>query len=427
MVDMYALMERIFPICRSLTGNGNRQTLAILSEFMPALRVYEVPTGTPVFDWVVPNEWNCKGAYIEDPQGVRIVDFKVNNLHVLGYSQPVDVRVDLEELQQHLYSLQDQPDVIPYVTSYYKERWGFCLADKLRKSLCPGLYHCVIDSKLEPGSLTLADAVIPGDSAKEVLFSSYICHPSMANNECSGPCVMAALYDWISAMPRRRYTYRFVLAPETIGSIAYISKNLDHLKRNVVAAFNLTCVGDNDNYSFLPSRNGDTLADRAALKVLQEDHPEYKEYTFFQRGSDERQYCAPGVDLPMCSIMRTKYGEFPEYHTSADNLQYVTSSGLQGSFEVYSRIVEVIESNERYRVAVNCEPQLGKRGLYPTISHKGSTDRSVRDMMNFLAYADGTRDLISMSDFLGIRYRECQALVAKLAGAGLLSSIGGEA
>lgn len=408
---MYELMEKLFPICRSITGDGVRETFDILQEYIP-IELFEVPTGTEVFDWTVPREWNIKDAYILDEEGREIVDFKKNNLHVMGYSMPVDKIMPLEELQQHLYSLEDQPDAIPYITSYYKERWGFCLTHDERKKLKDGMYHVVIESELIDGHLTYGEIIIPGEIDKEVFLSTYVCHPSMANNELSGPVIATYLAKWLKEK-KRKYTYRIVFIPETIGSITYLSRNIDEMKQNIIAGYNITCVGDERAYSYLPSRQGDSLADRAAINILKNNHPEFVRYSFLNRGSDERQYCSPGVDLPVASIMRTKYGQYPEYHTSLDNLDLVTAKGLQGSFDVYQACIELIEQNERYQVTCFGEPQLGKRGLYPTLSTKES-GKIVRDMMNFIAYADGESDLIDISDLIGVPVEKLYPIIQKL-------------
>ncbi len=421
--EMYRLAQRLFPICRSLTGNGVRETLKILQETMPNMQIYEVPSGTRAFDWTVPDEWNIRDGFIADGQGKRVVSFKDHNLHIMGYSEPVDQIVGLEELKRHIYVQEDQPDVIPYVTSYYKRRFGFCMSKRQRDGLRAGQYRMYIDSTLEPGFLTYGEYLLPatvlGGAGQEILLSTYICHPSMANNELSGPCVAAALACWLEKQPVRRYAYRFVFVPETLGSIVYISRNLEHLKRAVAAGFNLSCVGDNRAYSYIESRKGDTLADRVARNVLRTHAPGYVTYSYLKRGSDERQYNAPGVDLPVCSICRSKFGEYPEYHTSADDLSLISPEGLQGALDVYRKCLRGLEYNRYYRVSCLCEPQLGKRGLYPTESYKGSAD-AVRDMMNLIAYADGSMDLIAISDTIHAPLETLIPLVDRLTEAGLL-------
>lgn len=410
--EMYGLCERLFPICRSITGNGVRETLNILKEYCPELKIYEVPTGTKVFDWQVPKEWNIREAYIENSSGAKIIDFKNNNLHVVGYSVPVDKIVDLSELKAIIYTQEDQPDVIPYVTSYYKERYGFCMSTVQKDSLPEDKYHIYIDSELKDGSLTYGEIIIPGGE-KEVFLSTYICHPSMANNELSGPAVAIHLAKWLRSLKERRYTYRIIFIPETIGSITYLSRNLDILKKNVIAGFNISCVGDDRTFSYVASRYGNTLADKVAKNVLKYYYPDYKSYSFLDRGSDERQYNAPGVDLPVCSICRSKYGKYPEYHTSKDDLQLISAAGLQGAFEVYQECIVALENNFKYKINVLCEPQLGKRGLYPTMSQKGSYD-AVKAMTDFIAYADGTNDLIDISNIIGVPINELVNIVDKL-------------
>jgi aminopeptidase-like protein len=415
---MYQLLKELFPICRSITGKGVRETLKIIQKHIP-IKTYDIPSGTKVFDWEVPKEWNIKDAYIMDEEGNKVVDFKKNNLHIVGYSTPVDKILKLEDLQSHLYSIEEQPEAIPYITSYYKERWGFCISNNQRRKLKDGSYRVYIDSSHRDGYLNYAELIIPGRTNKEIFLSTYICHPSMANNELSGPVLLTYLAKWIMSEPRK-FSYRLVFVPETIGSITYLSQNYKEMKENIIAGYNLTCVGDNRAYSFVPSRYGNTYADKVALNVLRYSQPDFIQYSYLQRGSDERQYCSPGIDLPVASIMRTKYGEYPEYHTSLDNSDLVSSEGLQGSFDVYKECIELLERNEKYKIKCLGEPQLGKRGLYPTLSTKDS-GRLVRDMMNFIAYADGKNDLIDISDITGVPAKNLYPIVEKLESRGLLT------
>ncbi len=420
-LEMHRWAADLFPICRSLTGNGVRETLSYIREIVPGLTVHEVPSGTQAFDWTVPDEWNIRRAFIEDESGSRIVDFADNNLHVVGYSTPVDEWMTLAELQPYLHSLPEQPDAIPYVTSYYVKRWGFCLSHSQREKLKEGRYHVVIDSALEPGSLTYGEVLIEGSEKEEILLSTYVCHPSMANNELSGPVVATALARWIASLENRRYSYRIVFIPETIGSIVYISRHLEELRRNTVAGYVLTCIGDDRAYSLLRSRHGNTLADRAGKLVLTHRAPDHVDYSYLERGSDERQYCSPGVDLPVASIMRTKYQSYPEYHTSLDDLTLVTPSGLEGGYAAVKSVIELLEANRVYRAVYPCEPQLGRRGLYPTLSTRGSGN-SVRSMTNFLAYADGSLDLIGIAEKIGLGAGEAIDVAARLVAAGLVEA-----
>ena len=415
---MHGLAERLFNICRSITGNGVRQTLDILREFIP-LTVHEVPSGIRVFDWEIPKEWNIKSAWILDSKGNTIIDFANNNLHVVGYSIPINTRISLSKLQKHLYSIPEHPDAIPYVTSYYKEQWGFCIADRARKNLKEDTYHVNINSELKNGSLTYGELILPGKSEKEVLLSTYICHPSMANDNLSGLVVTTELANWLMSTPRR-YTYRIIFIPETIGSLAYLSRNLDAMKKNIVAGFNITCVGDDREYSYLPSRNGNTRADRVALRVLKKRHPSFVRHSFLDRGSDERQYCSPGIDLPVVSVMRSKYGTYPEYHTSLDNLQFITPSGLQGSFDVLKECIEWIEHNHAYRAVYLGEPQLGKRGLYPVISRRGNIGIDIELLQNVLAYANGEYDIPAMAEIFNASESDVEKAVESLLKAGLV-------
>ncbi|WP_349264056.1 DUF4910 domain-containing protein [Longimicrobium sp.] len=419
---MHAFAADLWPLNRSLTGDGVRETLRRIGLRVPELRVHEVPSGSPAFDWTVPDEWNVRDAYVEDAAGNRVIDWRRNNLHLVGYSVPVDAVMTLDELQPHLHSLPDMPGAIPYITSYYAPRWGFCLSHAERERLGPGPYRVRIDATLAPGSLTYAEAVIPGREAAEVLVSTYVCHPSMANNELSGPVVATQLARWVASLPDRRYTYRFVWVPETLGAIVYLSRNLREMQARTVAGYVLTCIGDDRAYSFLPSRDGDTLADRLTRQVLRHHAPGFREFSFLERGSDERQYCAPGVDLPVCSVMRTKYYEYPEYHTSLDDLTLVTPAGLQGGYDAVRGCIAALEANRTYRSTVLCEPQLGRRGLYPTLSTR-ETRFLVRDIKNVWAYCDGRKDTAAIAERLDLSIARVAELQATLAAAGLLEEV----
>ncbi|HLE56724.1 MAG TPA: DUF4910 domain-containing protein [Rhodothermia bacterium] len=420
--EMYRWATDLFPICRSITGDGVRQTLGYFRKLLPGLAIREVPSGTPAYDWTVPDEWNIRGAWIADERGNHIVDFADNNLHVVGYSTPVDEWLTLEELQPHLHSLPDQPDAIPYITSYYVKRWGFCLSHAQRERLEPGRYHAVIDSTLAPGSLTYGELILRGKEKAEILVSTYICHPSMANNELSGPVVTAALASWLAGNSERRFTYRILFLPETIGAIVYISQHLDEMKRNTVAGFVPTCIGDDRAYLLLLSREANTLADRAAKLIMRHDAPDYVEYSYLDRGSDERQFCSPGVDLPVVSIMRAGYNAYPEYHTSLDDLTLISPAGLAGGFTAIQKCIDLLEHNHVYKVTMLCEPHLGKRGFYPTLGGRDVV-HSVRSVSNVLAYADGTRDLVDLATHIGISAEEAVDIAEKLRKAGLLEKI----
>ncbi|MCR4867532.1 MAG: DUF4910 domain-containing protein [Lachnospiraceae bacterium] len=417
--QMYALCREIFPICRSITGNGVRETFDIFKKYTDCIELTEVPTGTQVFDWTVPREWNIDDAYVEDEAGNKIIDFKETNLHVVGYSTPVDEVMDLEELMPHLYSLEDQPDVIPYVTSYYKERWGFCLTDKQKRSLKKGRYHAVIKSRLNEGSLTYGEMYFKGRSDEEIFLSSYVCHPSMGNNECSGQALMIWLAKYIQAMPDRKYSYRLILVPETIGAITYLSRNLETMQKNIKAGFNITCVGDDRDYSIIHSRYNNTLADRVLCNILKNETPSFSEYSYLKRGSDERQYQAPGVDIPLVCFCRSKYHIFPEYHTSADDLDLISPEGLAGSYYVMTKCIEALEKNDIYRVTCLCEPQLGKRGLVPTMSSK-ETYQETLALKDILAYTDGSNDLLELSELIEQPFSLVSSVMDKLIECGLV-------
>ena len=400
--DIHKLAKELWPYNRSLTGQGVIDTLNQISMHIPDLNIKSVKSGTKVFDWVVPREWSVKEAYIITPSGKKICDFSENNLHLVGYSIPFEGTLSLNELKEHLYTLPEQPKAIPYITSYYKERWGFCLAQEKFDTLEDGIYKVVISSTLFDGKLNYGELFIKGKSDKEIFLSTYICHPSMANNELSGPTVVTFLAKWLQEIGEREYSYRIIFIPETIGSITYLSRNYKDMKDKTFAGFNVTCVGDDRAYSFVPSRNGKTISDMIAKHVLKWIDSNFVEYSWLDRGSDERQYCAPGIDLPIASILRTKYGQYIEYHTSLDNLEnVVTPKGLNGGYWAIRKAIEAIEKNKKYKVSVLCEPQMGKRGLYPTLSTKGVNNESEL-MMNFISLCDGENSLLEIAENLNV-------------------------
>ena len=399
---------------RSLTGKGVRETLKKICKHLPNLEIKSVPSQTKVFDWIVPKEWEVKEAYIITPSGEKICNFLDNNLHLLGYSIPFKGEMHLDDLKKHLYTLPAQPDAIPYNTSYYEERWGFCLTQKQFDSLKEGLYFVVINSRLFDGVLNYGELLIKGKSEKEIFLSTYICHPSMANNELSGPAVVTFLAKWLEQINDLEYSCRIVFIPETIGSITYLSMNHEIMKKNILAGFNVSCVGDDRAYSYVPSRSGNTTSDIVAKHILKWTDPNFIEYNWFDRGSDERQYCAPGMDLPIASICRTKYAEYPEYHTSLDDLEnVVTPRGLDGGYTALQRAIEAILKNKKYKVNFLCEPQMSRRGLYPTLSTKDSA-RHVNLMMNLISLCDGQTSLIDIAERLDVAIWDLYGLVDKL-------------
>jgi len=394
----FTLAERLFPIHRSITGNGTRETLSVISEIIP-INIYEIPTGKNIYDWTIPEEWSIGDAFIENSSGDRIIDISNSNLHVIGYSDSVDKTIALDELKKHIFSIEEHPDWIPYITSYYAKNWGFCMTHRDLLAMDDDNYYVKIDSFFKNGSLTYGDLVIPGQTKEEIMISVNICHPSMANNELSGLSVATYLAKYILDGSNRRYTYRFVFVPETIGAIAYIHANKDKLKENVVAGYVLTCIGDSGNFSYLNSMYANTITDRMTLHILKYSEESYSLYDYSERGSDERQYCYPGIDLPIGSLMRTMYDKYPEYHTSADNMDFISRESLNESLEKIKLCVDMLDQNKTYKVTVLCEPQLGKRNLYPTISTKDSIN-IVRDFRNVLVYCNGQNSVLDIAEIL---------------------------
>lgn len=418
---MYSMIEELYPICRSITGNGVRETLKIIQKEIP-IEINEVPSGTQVFDWIIPKEWNINDAYIKDPNGEKIVDFQESNLHVVSYSIPVDKTLTLDELKPHLHSIPEMPDTIPYLTSYYKEDWGFCLPHKKLLKLKAGEYEVLIDSNLKTGSLTYGELYLPGKIDEEIILSCYICHPSVCNDNLSGISLTAFLAKHLSRISTK-YSYRFLFIPETIGAITWLflnEKNLQKIKHGLV----VTCVGDSGNLTYKKSRIGNEEIDRAALNVLRFSGKKYSVVEFFPQGSDERQFCSPGFNLPVGSLMRTIYGKFPEYHTSADDLNFVKPECLADTFSQYVSILHVLENNEIYQnLNPKCEPQLGKRGMYRMLgAQKGNveTELTISWVLNL---SDGSYSLLDISDKSGFPFKMIKNAADLLVQQGLLKKI----
>lgn len=414
-IELEELFDELWPINRSITGNGVRKTLQILGKHIE-LRTTEIPSGATVFDWTVPKEWNATDAYIITPSGNKIADFKENNLHLLGYSIPFEGELTWEELKPHLYTLPDQPEAIPYITSYYKERWGFCLDNNTFKNLEEkGTYRVVIKSTLEMGSLTYADAIIKGKSKKEIVFSSYVCHPSLASNELSGPLIMTLLYDKIKSLPDRNYTYRFIFAPETIGTIAYLSNNHEYLKENTVAGYVVTCAGDDGPFTYKKNRENGAYINKITEHILSKSGKKFEVIPFIPIGSDERQYCSPGINLPFGSLMRTMYGKYPEYHTSLDNKSFISFDAMIETVDLYFDLVKAFELDGRYKNnSPYGEPQLGKRGLYPDVGTKEKKGDTLRKILYILNYSDDKHTLLDIAKLLDCSILELEDAINQL-------------
>lgn len=400
---MLKTIKFLFPICRSITGPGIKYSLSYFEKLIPELRRIKFKSGRKIYDWKIPKEWHIRDSYIQDLQTKKkYAQFKENNLHVLNFSSSINKIVNKKELLKHVYSLKSQPNAIPYVTSYYKKNWGFCISENEKKKLNKKKYKVFIDSKFKSGTLDLSHALFSGKSKKEIFFSSYLCHPSMANNELSGPTVLSELVKYIKNKKNLRFSYRFVILPETIGSICYIKKFSSTLKKRMLCGFNVSCVGDNGNFSIIESPSGNTLAD-FSLKEVIKNKKKFKKYNFKERGSDERQYCAPGVDLPVCGFSRSKYGEYRQYHTSLDNLNFISAKGLKSSLNVLKKIVDSFENEKSWYIIpkskFNCEPNLGKRNLYFKVSEKKNY-KSLGLRKNLIAYSDGKKNLLQISKII---------------------------
>jgi aminopeptidase-like protein len=415
---MLRLIEELYPICRSITGDGVRRTLDLIGRHIP-LEVHEVPSGTRVFDWTVPKEWNIRDAYVIDPDGNKIIDFKASNLHVLNYSVPVDARVTLDELKKHLYTLPEHPDWIPYRTSYYQERWGFCLTHNQYQKLKDGDYSVYIDSTLTDGSLTYGEYFLPGESGDEILISCHVCHPSLCNDNLSGIALTTFLAKYLAQNTSRRYSCRFLFIPGTIGSITWLAHNegrVPAIKHGLV----VVCVGDGGAYTYKRSRRGNAEIDRAVLHTLKYRSSPYSAIDFYPYGYDERQYCSPAFNLPVGSLSRTSHGCYPEYHTSADDLDFIHADCLQDSLDTYRAVISVLENNRRYiNLNPKCEPQLGKRGLYNALGAQ-SQPISQMAMLWVLNLSDGEHDLLDIAERANISFVEIEQAANALLKGGLL-------
>jgi aminopeptidase-like protein len=415
--EMHVLMQRLFPICRSITGDGVRQTLAVLRELIP-LEIHEVPSGTQVFDWTVPDEWNIRDAYIKNSRGERVVDFRQSSLHVLNYSVPVRTTLPLTELRPHLFSLPEHPEWIPYRTSYYQKNWGFCLSHKLLEALPEDDYEVHIDSTLQPGSLTYGELLVPGQTDDEVLIYTHTCHPSLCNDNLSGIAVATQLARLL-LLQRSRYSYRFVFGPGTIGSITWLSRNRHRLEK-IRHGLVLALLGDPGPLTYKRSRRADAKIDRVVQQALRAGKYAHRIVDFSPYGYDERQFCSPGINLPMGRLTRTPNGEYPEYHTSADNLDLMRPSALAESLEACTRILNILEHDVPLRgTNPHCEPQLGKRGLYGKTGGKGAGQRELA-LLWVLNLADGDHGLLEVLERSGLEPEPVQQAISDLCNAGLL-------
>jgi len=408
----------LFPINRSITGEGLKKTLKIIQKEFPKIKIKKIQSGTRVFDWKVPEEWNIKDAYVLDKYKKKIINFKKNNLHIIGYSIAINKILNKAKLLKNLHCLKKQPNAIPYITSYYKKIWGFCITYNQKKIIdkdykANDKFKVVIKSNLnKKGYLNYGELILKGDSAQEILISTYVCHPSMANNELSGPIVSMGLIDYFQKK-RLKKTLRFIFIPETIGSITYLNQNLVKLKKNVIGGFNISCIGDERQHSCMFSKYKNSPSDHAIIQAYKNlKIKKYKIYPFLERGSDERQYCSPGVDLPISSIFRTKYGDYPEYHTSLDNFDLVTLKGVIGGYKVTKEAINILLENIYPVNKILCEPQMGRRGLYPTLSTKYKSFEG--KYMDFLQYADGKNCLKDISKLIKINHNITKKIYLKL-------------
>ncbi len=444
---MYDLVKELFPICRSITGDGVRETLEIIKKHIP-IETHEISSGTKVFDWTIPKEWNIKDAYVKNSKGEKIIDFKKSNLHILNYSIPIKKKVSLSELKDHIFTLSDHPKWIPYRTSYYEENWGFCISHNQFKKLIEDEYEVVISSTLKEGHLTYGELFLKGESDKEILFSCYVCHPSMCNDNLSGVSLLTFLAKYISKK-KLKYSYRFLFIPETIGAITWLALNEKKVKK-IQGGLVATCLGDKGHFTYKKTRNGNTIIDKIIERILKESEENYEVIDFFPSGSDERQFSSPGFNLSIGSLTRTLYGKFPEYHTSADNLDFVQPKYFQNTFEMYIKIFTELENNfEKNQTKINgesdvysdkknknrknelifqniypkCEPNLGKRGLYDMIGAKKNELKSKMSIFWVLNLSDGKNSLSDISERSKIKFSDIELAAEHLVKAGLIKSI----
>lgn len=401
---MIDLAKELYPINRSITGEGVRQTLRLIKKKTPIKNKF-FRTGKKVFDWSIPQEWNIKSAYILDlKKKIKYANFEKNNLHVVGYSKPINKIVSNSELRKHIHTDEKNKNAIPFITSYYKRTWGFCMSQNQLKKMNNKKYHVYIDSSFKNGVMDYGEIVFKGKSKKEIFFSTYICHPSMVNNELSGPVINVALINYVKSIKSKKYSYRFIFIPETIGSIAYINKNLKKLKDDMLAGFVINCAGDERDYSFVHTPQKDTFADEIMNSAFEGINQKTK-YDFKDRSSDERQYCSPGVELPVCSFSRSKAGSktFKEYHTNFDDFNLVTQKGLEGSFKIFKNIIDALETSAFPKSKYKCEPFLTKKKMYPTLSKKDNRDENLKNLLNILAYSNGKRSIFEISSILNLK------------------------
>jgi aminopeptidase-like protein len=419
--DMHRLMTELYPICRSITGDGLRESLRIIQKHIP-LELHEVPTGTQVFDWTVPKEWNVRDAYVKDPKGEKVIDFKRSSLHVVNYSIPVHKNMPLQELREHLHSIPEKPDWVPYITSYYKENWGFCLSHRLLQSLEEGEYEVHIDSSLEEGHLTYGECFLQGAIDDEVLISAHSCHPSLCNDNLSGMVLATFLAKHLKDR-ERRYSYRFLFAPGTIGAITWLALNearASRIKHGLTAA----CVGDSGHFTYKKSRHGNAEIDQVVPHVLKQSSQDFEVFDFTPYDYDERQYNSPGFNLPVGNLARTPHDRYTENHTSADNLDFVKPEYLASSFSYYSKALEILEKNKRYvNTNPKCEPQLGKRGLYGAFGGKKDANQYEVAMFWVLNFSDGHHTLLDIAEKSRFNFDVIQKTAMTLAEHNLLEEV----